>query len=169
MLAQDDGLYFITARGKPYYKQLRESLKIGVCAMDRHYVNARITGDIRFCKSRDMVDKIFTHNPVLTELYPDEKKNILEAFHLYKGKGEIFDLSLRPPRRDRFAFGGATVNPPGYRINENCTACGLCRESCPVGVISEGDIFSVNGNSCLECGICAEICPENAVEQSLGM
>jgi uncharacterized pyridoxamine 5'-phosphate oxidase family protein len=169
MLAEEDGLYFITARGKPYYKQVRDSRKIAVCAMDKDYVSVRVTGDIRFCESTDTVAKIFKHNPIMNELYPGEKKDILEAFHMYRGKGEIFDLSTEPPRRDRFAFGGETVNPPGFRITDKCTACGLCLEACPVGVISEGEVYVIDGSRCLECGRCDEVCPEDAVEVSSGM
>ena len=169
MLAREDGLYFITARGKPYYKQVKDNQRIAVCAMDKNYVSVRVTGDIRFCKDRNIVDKIFKHNPIMNGLYPGEKKNILEAFHMYRGKGEVFDLSVEPPRRDRFAFGGETINPPGYSITEKCTACGQCFESCPVGVISQGEVYMINGSSCLECGRCAEICPEDAVMPSKGM
>lgn len=169
MLAEEDGLYFITARGKPYYTQVKDNQKIAVCAMDKNYVSVRITGDIQFCGSREVVEEIFKHNPVMEKLYPGEKRDILEAFHLYRGKGEIFDLSMEPLRRDRFAFGGETVNPPGYSITDKCTSCGLCLEACPVGVISEGEVYLIDGDHCLECGRCAEVCPENSVEASKGM
>ena len=32
----------------------------------------------------------------MNDLYPGEKRDILEGFHLYRGKGEIFDLSVKP-------------------------------------------------------------------------
>jgi uncharacterized pyridoxamine 5'-phosphate oxidase family protein len=169
MLAEEDGLYFITARGKPYYKQLKENSRIALCAMDKNYVTMRITGNIQFCNDDKVINKIFESNPIMETLYPDDKKDILEAFHLHKGQGEIFDLSTEPPKRERFAFGGETVNPPGFIINDKCTACGTCLDACPVGVISEGDIYSVDGSHCLECGRCAEVCPEDAIEQALGM
>ncbi len=169
MLAEEDGLYFITARGKPYYTQIKDSQKIALCAMDKNYVSVRVTGDIRFCGSSEVVEKIFHHNPVMEKLYPGENRDILEAFHLYRGKGEIFDLSIEPPKRDRFAFGGVTVNPPGYLITDKCTACGLCLEACPVGVISEGEVYLIDGDHCLECGRCAEACPENSIEASKGI
>ena len=169
MLVKKDGLYFLTARGKSFYRQLKAGPKIAICGMDLNYVTARIIGNIKFCNTRNIIDEIFENNPMMNDLYPGEKRNILEGFHLYRGRGEIFDLSVEPPGRERFAFGGETANPPGYTITINCTACGLCIEACPVEVISEGDIYRIDGSHCLECGRCAEICPEDAIEAAKGI
>ena len=169
MLVKEDGLYFLTARGKSFYHHLKANPKIAVCGMNAKYVAARIVGDIQFCDSRTIIDEIFEHNPIMNDLYPGEKRDILEGFHLYRGKGEIFDLSVEPPKRERFAFGGETVNPAGYRITTRCTACGLCQNACPVEVISEGDVYRIDGSHCLECGRCMEVCPEDAIEVAQGI
>ena len=168
MLVEEDGLYFLTARGKAFYKQLKENQRLGICGMDKNYVSVRVIGDIRFCNDSGVIDKIFEHNPMMNDLYPGESREILEGFHLYRGKGEIFDLSIEPPGRERFAFGGETVNLPGYRITGKCVGCGICLDACPLGVISEGEIYEIDGSRCLECGRCAEICPEDAVEPGRG-
>jgi uncharacterized pyridoxamine 5'-phosphate oxidase family protein len=169
MLVEEDGLYFLTARGKAFYTQLETTRKIAICGMDKNYVSVRLVGDIKFCNSRSIIDRIFEHNPMMNDLYPGEKGDILEGFHLYRGKGEIFDLSIEPPKRERFAFGGERVNPSGYRITVKCTACGLCLDACPVDVISEGDVYLIDGYHCLECGRCAEICPEDAIDAAREM
>ena len=44
--------------------------------------------------------------PMMTDLYAGETRDIPEGFHLYRGKGEIFDLSVEPRACERFAFGG---------------------------------------------------------------
>jgi uncharacterized pyridoxamine 5'-phosphate oxidase family protein/Pyruvate/2-oxoacid:ferredoxin oxidoreductase delta subunit len=169
MMVKEDGLYFLTARGKSFFQQLKTDHKVAICGMNRQYTAVRIEGEIRFCNNPDIIDQIFQHNPVMTRLYPGEKKDILEGFHLFRGKGEIFDLSSAPPVRQRFAFGGETVNPPGYHINDDCTGCGVCIDACPVDIISEAEIFKIDRRHCLECGRCAEICPEGAVEPALGI
>jgi uncharacterized pyridoxamine 5'-phosphate oxidase family protein len=169
MLAEEDGLYFLTARGKPYYRQLQATRRVAICGMDANYVSARIVGDIHLCEDKAILDKIYEHNPIMDSLYPGEKRRILEVFHLYQGKGEIFDLSSEPPTRVRFAFGNVTVNPPGYQITDACVACGECLDACPVQVISEGDVYEIDAEHCLECGLCAEVCPEDAIEAAKGM
>ena len=168
MLVKENGLYSLTARGKSYYRQLKESKRLSICGMDRNYVTVRIVGDIRFCEDQKVVDEIFEQNPMMNDLYPGEKRRILEAFYMYRGKGEFFDLSIEPPKRERFAFGGEMVNPAGYRITNTCTACGVCLDACPVDVITKGDVYKVEGGRCLECGACEEVCPEDAVEPARG-
>ena len=51
-----------------------------------------------------------------------------------------------------------------YKIDENtCISCGSCEGECPVGAISEGEIYSINPDTCTECGTCAEVCPNEAI------
>lgn len=169
MLVEEDGLYFCTARGKLFYRQLKGNQKLAICGMDKNYVSVRVVGDIRSCEGRDMLDKVFDQNPMMNDLYPGEKREILQAFHLYRGKGEVFSLSAGLPVRERFAFGGESINPSGYSITEKCVACGICLDACTVGAISEGQLYSIDGNRCLECGHCAEVCPEDAIEPAQGI
>ena len=44
-----------------------------------------------------------------------------------------------------------------YVIGDSCIACGNCKETCPVGAVSEGDIYSIDAGTCIECGAC-EMC-----------
>ncbi|MBO7317569.1 MAG: 4Fe-4S binding protein [Bacteroidales bacterium] len=50
-----------------------------------------------------------------------------------------------------------------YVITDNCVACGSCIGECPVGAISEGDIYKIDADTCLDCGTCAGVCPNDAI------
>ena len=50
-----------------------------------------------------------------------------------------------------------------YVIGNDCIACGTCIDECPVGAISEGDIYKINADACTECGSCASVCPSEAI------
>ena len=168
MLYEDGKLYFLTARGKPYYKQLKKNPEIAIVGMNKNYVMVRVRGKIEFVDN-SFLEKIFEINPVLDDIYPEDTKDILEVFCLSAGAGEIFDLSVVPSKRERFAFGGATVEEPGYKITEKCTACGICEDLCPTGAISKGKIYKIDGEICLECGRCYENCPYEAIKPASGL
>ncbi|BDE81601.1 ferredoxin [Porphyromonas sp. HMSC077F02] len=48
-------------------------------------------------------------------------------------------------------------------IQDSCIACGSCIDECPVGAISEGDIYSIDADTCIDCGNCAEACPTDSI------
>jgi ferredoxin len=51
-----------------------------------------------------------------------------------------------------------------YKIGEDCTACGSCKDECPVEAISEGDIYKIDPDVCTDCGACADVCPVECIK-----
>ncbi len=71
--------------------------------------------------------------------------------------------TIKYPQKPDTAPGGFRGKPELSR--DKCTFCGMCVESCPVGVISlEGDILTIFYCGCIFCGRCEEVCPSDAVK-----
>lgn len=161
MIAADEGMYIVTSRGKPFYKQLMETGRIALSAMCPDCQSLKFTGSVKRV-DRSWVDRVFEENPGMNEVYPGETRKALEAFLIFEGSGEWFDLLNYPISRETFAY-GTEEEKAGFVIGERCTGCGACRTVCPQKCISEGSPFAIAPEHCLQCGACQEICPAGAV------
>lgn len=53
-------------------------------------------------------------------------------------------------------------------IEENCTLCGICVETCPVHALAiDDDRLSIDLQKCIGCGHCVSACPEAALHMLL--
>ena len=170
MLADDDGLYFLTAKGKSFYHRLMAKPVVALSGMkggDPLSTTAiSVRGAVRNIGEKRLAE-IFEKNPYMAKIYPTEKsREALEVFQLYKGQGEYFDLAQLPLYRQSFSFGGERIQENGYRvIPEKCIGCQGCRSVCPVNCISNTIPRSIDLTHCLHCGNCLSICPAGAVER----
>lgn len=170
MLADENGLYFLTARGKSFYERLMRRPFVSISGMKGEdtlsAVAISVRGAVRSIGG-ERLEEIFEQNPYMAKIYPSEKsRDALEVFQLYKGEGEYFDLSQLPPFRQSFAFGGEAARETGYRvIAGKCIGCQGCRSVCPQGCISGTVPRTIDASHCIHCGNCFRICPVKAVEK----
>lgn len=172
MLADTASLYFITAKGKEFYRQLMEQkfaaisgMTDGKNSLEKKAVSVR--GKIRNI-GKEKLEEVFAENPYMHEIYPSmESRNALEVFQMYEGQGEYFDLSVKPIYRETFYLGGnhdTHTDAHGFYITENCNQCGKCLPECPQGCIGIIDgTVTIHQSHCLHCGRCYEICPAKAI------
>lgn len=170
MLADQEGLYFLTAKGKSFYDRLTARPFVALSGFTGSdtlsSVAISLRGKVRSI-GRARLEEIFEKNPYMAAIYPTEKsRKALEVFQIYEGEGEYFDLRQQPPYRQSFAFGGASIHPTGYHINgEKCIGCQGCRSVCPAGCIANTIPRAIDPAHCLHCGSCFRICPVKAVEK----
>lgn len=164
MLAENDGMYIVTSRGKLFYKQLAGTGEIALSASCPDCQSLKFTGKARIADKK-WVDRVFEQNPGMNEVYPGESRYVLDAFHIYAGQGEWFDLLHYPITREAFAYGGEKEEENGFLITSACVGCGLCAKACPQQCIAAGTPYRIEPMHCLQCGLCAEACPANAVRK----
>lgn len=168
MDADENGLYFLTAKGKGFYNRVksREYLALtGIKGEDTmSCVAVSVKGRVKEIGSY-ILPKLFEKNPYMNEIYPTtQSQKALTVFQLYEGSGEWFDLSKKPIERFTFTFGNAEKEKDGYFITDGCTLCCACGEVCPQGCIDFTSASAViRQENCLHCGSCMEVCPQKAV------
>ena len=171
----ENGLYFLTAKGKALYRRLKQNGYIaftGIRGRDTLSSAAvSVQGRARELGSAK-IPELFAKNPYMEAVYPDSaSRAALTVFYIYEGRGEWFDLSKRPIERESFAFGGGVADTTGsaatgYAITEACTGCGACLPSCPQRCIDvSGAPAVIRQEHCLRCGNCMTVCPAHAVIQ----
>lgn len=178
MLHDSTSVYFLTARGKNFYRELTEQRFVAVTGQ-KDYRMVSLRG---FARQVDhaLIDEMFEHNPDMAVLYPGETRHVLEPFQLYAGQGEYLDLTVRPAIHETFTFGRECESAPdgsraasqpanAYRVTDACTGCGSCFPVCPQDCIvfsADSPKARIEQNHCLRCGACAEACPQSAIERS---
>ena len=130
MLYDEQGVYFLTAKGKAFYAQLMEQGYIALSAT-KDKISISLRGKIKNIGS-EKLDEIFEKNTYMLSIYPGDTRSALEVFCLYEADGEYFDIS-NPAHiiRDNFTIGKTAQETPGYYVGEGCISCKLCYSVCP--------------------------------------
>lgn len=168
MDSDENGLYFLTAKGKGFYDRLKKRGFLALTAIKGESTMTSVAISVRG-KVRELgyekIPALFAKNPYMREIYPTEESlQALTVFQIYEGSGEWFDLSKKPIERASFTFGGAEKKLEGYFITGACIGCQSCAAVCPQQCISTDSVpLVIDRSHCLHCGNCMEVCPVGAV------
>ena len=161
-----DCLYFFTARGKDFCRQLLADGRVQILGYTKYKEMIRLSARAVPVPSREQtqwINTIFAEQPYLANVYPGKTREIGIVFQINDGDIEYFNLGVRPILRESYTLGKGTLKPKGYRITDQCIQCGLCRENCPQGCIEPGVPYVIQQEHCLHCGNCCENCPAKAI------
>lgn len=170
MDSDENGLYFLTAKGKGFYDRLKKHGFLALTALKGESTMSSIAVSVRG-KVKELgyekIPELFEKNPYMHEIYPtEESMQALTVFQIYEGSGEWFDLSKKPIERASFSFGGAETRPKGYFITDACIGCQSCVAVCPQQcIITDSIPLVIDQTHCPHCGNCMEACPVGAVEK----
>ena len=165
MYYDEEGVYFLTAKGKAFYDQLMEQQYVAISAT-KDKIAVSLRGKIKNIGKKNL-DIMFEKNPYMKKIYPGDTKDAIEVFQLYEAQGEYFDIS-NPSNivRDTITIGKAEAVQTGYFVGKDCIGCKLCYSVCPQKCIDISSVpVVINQNHCLHCGRCAEICPRQCIEK----
>ncbi len=168
MDADENGLYFLTAKGKGFYSRLKQNGYMALTGMRGEDTMSCIAVSVRGRVKElggGLLYRLFEKNPYMKKIYPTpESQKALTVFQIYEGSGEWFDLSKKPIERFFFSFGQVKTKPEGYFITEACTRCRACEAVCPQNCIDFTSVPAVIQQlHCLHCGNCMGVCPLRAV------
>ena len=104
----EEGLYFLTNAGKPFYDRLAKRGYLSLSATDgkptMECTAVTVEGRVREVGT-DKLAELLEKNPYMYELYPtEERRATLRAFQIHDGSGNLYEMALKPPRQTFFKF-----------------------------------------------------------------
>ncbi|MCI9163152.1 MAG: 4Fe-4S binding protein [Lachnospiraceae bacterium] len=163
---EENALYFFTARGKNFCKELLEDGRVQILCYTKYKEMIRLSGKAYAAAEEEQEkwrNQIFEEQPYLANVYPGDTRNIGIIFCIDTAEIEYFNLGVNPIFRETYLLGNAQKKEKGYFITDICIGCGTCERNCPQRCIEKGTPFVIGQNHCLHCGNCYEKCPVKAI------
>ncbi len=165
---EPDALYFFTARGKNFCRELFEDGRVQILCYTKYKEMIRLSGRAYPVDEKEQAvwrDRIFEEQPYLANVYPGDTREIGIVFCIDEAQVEYFNLGVNPIFRETYLLGAAKSTAKGFVITEDCIGCGACQSVCPQRCIEEGEPYRIDPHHCLHCGNCQEHCPVGAVKR----
>ncbi len=165
---EPDAMYFFTARGKNFCRELLSDGRVQVLGYTRYKEMIRLSGraiPVPQEEQQKWTDLIFEEQPYLANVYPGDTRKIGIVFEIRNAEIEYFHLGVNPIFRETYTIGKGTIRPKGYHITDACIGCGKCVKVCPQRAIEKGKPSVIHHEHCLHCGNCFENCPVKAIER----
>lgn len=163
---EKDGIYFFTAQGKNFCKELLADGRVEILGYTKYKEMIRVSGMVKpvlDMEQKQWIDCIFMEQPYLSNVYPGSTRNIGIVFVLKNAEVEYFNLGVNPIFRETYILGSHSVIPKGFVITEKCIGCGKCKTLCPQKAIKAGTPYQIQQEHCLHCGNCEKNCPVKAI------
>ncbi|MBO5625359.1 MAG: 4Fe-4S binding protein [Prevotella sp.] len=163
---EPDAIYFYTARGKNFCRQLLSDGHVQIHALTKYKEMIRLSAiakPVSDDEQEHWKNVIFDEQPYLINVYPGDTRSIGIIFVIRDAQREYFNLGVRPIDRYYYTMGDAKPERKGFEITDACIQCGTCEANCPQGCIEAGEPYRIQPEHCLHCGNCFENCPVEAI------
>lgn len=107
---EKNALYFFTARGKNFCKELLEDGRVQILCYTKYKEMIRLSGKAYAAAEEEQEkwrNQIFEEQPYLANVYPGDTRNIGIIFCIDTAEIEYFNLGVNPIFRETYLLGNA--------------------------------------------------------------
>lgn len=80
MIVENEKLYFCTARGKDFYKQITSTGRVAITGLNKSWQTVRVMGKVvKLEEQKKWIDRIFDENVSMNNVYPGESRYIFRS------------------------------------------------------------------------------------------